>query len=401
MTSVLKAESAVYGGYVLSREGGVVFIRGAIPGEVVEVSLLEKKRDYSVASVTGVLEPSPYRVEPPCAYFGRCGGCQIQYMSYDKQVSTKIEIILDCLRRIGGIETELAPPVLGEPFGYRHRGQFKVGGKHGLMGFYRAGTRDVVDLDECPLMVPQLNEIYAGVRGTDLPGVKEVHITCGGDSMLALLKGSDFEEGLAEGFARMGFSGVAFDDRSYMSRGHVEFDLDGLAYTVSPWSFLQSNWALNVTVARMTAGGLEPLEGKRVLDMYAGAGNFSLPLAGRARKVVALEENPNSVKDGRRNVALNKIDNFKFLHGSAETARVRGDFDIIILNPPRPGLTNAAMQRVLEFSPERLAYISCNPSTLARDLGKLKENYDIASIRMVDFFPNTYHIESLAFLTKR
>jgi 23S rRNA (uracil1939-C5)-methyltransferase len=399
MTDILKAEAAVYGGYVMSRKDGVVFIKGAIPGEVVEVSLQERKRDYSVASVTGIVEPSAFRVEPPCPYFGDCGGCQIQYIAYEKQVSMKNEILSDCLKRIGEVDIPLATSVTGESFGYRHRGQFKVS-NDGIIGFYRAGTRDVVSVGKCPLMAPEINEIYSSLGRSGLKGFKEAHITCG-DSTVVLLKGVGFDEGLSEKFVGMGFSGVAFEDGSYRARGHVGFDLNGLAYTISPWSFFQSNWSLNVNVARLLAEGLEPLEGKRVLDMYAGAGNFSLLLARGAREVVAVEENPKSIKDGQRNVSINKIRKIRFIQGRAEAARVRGDFDIIILNPPRPGLSNEAMNRVFEILPHRIAYISCNPSTFARDLKKLKERYEIDSVRMVDFFPNTYHLESLAFLARK
>jgi 23S rRNA (uracil1939-C5)-methyltransferase len=219
--------------------------------------------------------------------------------------------------------------------------------------------------------------------------------------MVVLLKGIEFDEGLSEELIETGFSGVAFEDGSYRGKGHVALDLNGLIYTISPHGFFQSNWDLNVKVAKEIKEGLEPLDGKRVLDMYAGAGNFSLLLAGSAREVVAIEENPNSIKDGQRNVELNGIRKFRFVQGKAENAKARGQFDIIILNPPRQGLKNAAMDRVLDILPQRIAYISCNPSTFARDLKKLKERYEIDSVRMMDFFPNTYHLESLAFLTRK
>jgi 23S rRNA (uracil1939-C5)-methyltransferase len=174
----------------------------------------------------------------------------------------------------------------------------------------------------------------------------------------------------------------------------------GLVYTVSPWSFFQSNWALNCEVIRTIKEALGPLEKTRVLDLYAGAGNFSLPLAREGADVVAVEDNPHAIKDGQRNVSYNKVRRYKFVSGRAEDAKVKGEFDIALLDPPRPGLTKETMKRVMELAPERIAYVSCNPSTFARDLGKLSGLYTIDSVRMIDLFPNTYHIESLAFLTK-
>jgi 23S rRNA (uracil1939-C5)-methyltransferase len=396
---VIKAEDAVYGGYVIARDGGVVFIRGAIPGELVEVSVTERKRDYSVASVTGILEPSEQRVKPRCGYFGRCGGCQLQFVAYEKQVSMKKHVLADCLERIGGFQAELLEPVAGSDFHYRHRAQFKVS-REGEVGFFREGTRDVAPVAECLVMVREINDALREIIHSGVSGIREIHITSG-DCLVALIKGAGFNENLAETFIRAGFAGVAFEDDSYRGSGHVTLDLEGLKYTVSPWSFFQSNWELNRQVAGLISSGLGSLDGMRVLDLYAGAGNFSLCLARAGASVVAVEDSPHSIKDGERNAEINGLRGFGFVRGRAETAKLKGGFHALILDPPRPGLTRAAMERVLAISPQRIAYVSCNPSTFARDLKKLRDKYEIDSIRMIDFFPHTYHVESLAFLTRK
>jgi len=397
--TVLKADAAVYGGYVISRDGGVVFIRGALPGEVVEVSLREKKKDYSVAVVTEVIERSEGRVEPRCPYFGDCGGCQLQFASYEKQVAMKSAVLIDCLHRIGNIDMELTPPLVGADFSYRHRAQFKVT-KDGRIGFYREGSREVLPIESCPLMAGPINAALARLNAADLRGIREVHVTAG-DCVLALLKGVEYGEALAGRFLEMGFDGVAFDDGTYAGKGHAGFDMMGLLYSVSPWSFFQSNWALNTELVGVIRDALMPLEGKRVADLYAGAGNFSLPLAREGAEVQAVEENPHAIKDGQRNVSFNKLRKFRFVKGRAESVRLQGEFDIAVLDPPRPGLTAGAMKRLQELGPERAAYVSCNPSTFARDLKKLSGLYEIESVRMIDLFPNTYHVESLALLRKK
>lgn len=395
----LRADVPVYGGYVLSRDEGVVFIKGAIPGELVEVSVREKKKDYSIAHVTEIIESSPFRVSPHCRYFGDCGGCQLQFASYEKQVEMKNEVLADCLRRIGRVEITLSPALTGRDFNYRHRGQFKVF-QEGKVGFYREGTRDIVDIEECPLMTGGINDILKKVRASALVAIREIHITLG-DSLIAYVIGRGFDEVLAGEFIAMGFSGVAFEDGSHRGSGHVGFDLLGLPYTVSPWSFLQSNWALNIKVAEMIVEEAKLLEGKRVLDLYAGAGNFSLPLSPHALEVVAVEENPHAIKDGQRNLSLGGIKNMKFVKGTAEAAKVGGAFDVLIIDPPRPGLAKEALRRVLEMAPKRIIYVSCNPATFSRDLKGLCEKYSLQSVRLVDLFPNTYHIESVAFLTAK
>jgi 23S rRNA (uracil1939-C5)-methyltransferase len=395
----LKAEDAVYGGYVISRDEGVIFIKGAIPGEVVEIAISDKKRDYSIASVINVIEPSIDRIEPRCMYFGECGGCHLQFASYEQQVKMKARVLQDCMYRIAGMEIEQLPPLTGRDFNYRHRAQFKVS-RDGMIGFYAEGTRQVVPVHECPLMTTEINDVLRRMKSMELTGLREVHVTHG-DSLVVRLTGRGFDEALAEDFIEAGFTGVAFDDGSSIGKDYVEMDLNGLSYTVSPWSFFQSNWDLNKEVLTLISETIKPIEIKRVLDMYAGAGNFSLPLAFGNTDVVAVEENPYSIQDGERNILMNKTNKFIFSKGSAETAKIRGSFDTVILDPPRPGLTRAAMERVMETDPERIIYISCNPSTFARDIKRLAEAYETDSVRMIDMFPNTYHVECLAFLVRK
>ncbi|MFZ6017139.1 MAG: class I SAM-dependent RNA methyltransferase [Nitrospirota bacterium] len=395
---ILRASIPVYGGFTISRDDRIIFIRGAIPGELVEVSIDESKKDYSLASVRKVIEPSEFRIEPQCPVFGECGGCHLQFISYEKQVSMKEEILLDSLKRIGDIEIQLLPALTDMDWNYRHRAQFKV--SKSAMGFYKEWTRDVVQFNECPLMVEEINEIFKKVKTLNLSAIKEVHITYG-DIPIVLIKGSPFNEDIAERFAGIGFGGIAFEDGSYRGKGYVSLDLNGLRYTVSPWSFFQADWGLNTKVVEMILNELSPINDRRVLDLYAGAGNFSLHIARNAKEVIGIEENVYSIKDGERNIAINKISNYRFIRMTAERYRFQGNFDIVLLDPPRPGLTSEVVKKIIESSPQRIVYISCNPSTLARDLKRLKERYDIDSAMLIDFFPNTYHIEAVAFLHLR
>ena len=404
MSSItLKAQEPVYGGYVLHRSDkeGITFIKGALPGELVEVSIDEKKRDYSVGTVVEVVEPSPHRIEPPCGYFGLCGGCHLQFAAYPRQVEMKNNVVLDCLRRLGGIETLLEPPLYAEPFGYRRRGQFKVA-KDGAIGFYKESTHEVVAVDSCPLMSGPINSALKSLRGLNMEGVREVHLT-DGEGVMALIKGIPFDEGLADAAMEAGLSGVAFDDGTYRGEGpgYTLLDLDGLKYSVSPWSFLQSNWELNRKMVAQLVEEIGEMADHRLLDLYAGAGNFSLPLAIDARETVAVEANESAIADGNRNAASNRITGYKYVTGTAETAKLKGGFDVLIVDPPRAGLSKDALQRVVDISAPRLAYISCNPSTLARDLKTLSETYAIDSIRVADMFPQTYHVESMTIMTKK
>lgn len=397
---ILRPSLPAYGGYTVARDEKVILIKGAVPGELVDVSIDERKRDYMLATVTQVLEPSEFRVQPNCPVFGICGGCQLQFIAYERQVSMKEEILIDSLTRLGGIEIQLSPSLTDAQWHYRHRAQFKIS-REGTIGFFRESSRDVVVFESCPLMSGRINELLQHIKGNNLAsGLKEIHLSTG-DSAAVLLKGAAVDHQLAEAFREIGVASVAVNDALIEGSGAVAFDLNGMNYTVSPWTFFQAHWSLNLKAAELIAGRTGPLEGKKVLDLYAGAGNFSLLLARYAEEVVLVEENPHAVEDGIRNLKLNGLKNCRFIKSSAEKYRIPKRFDMIILDPPRPGLTSDVARKVLETPSDTIVYISCNPSTLARDLKKLKETYDIESVHMIDFFPNTFHIEAAAFLRRR
>ena len=399
----LKAQEPVYGGYVLHRseEDGITFIKGAIPGELVEVEIDSKKRDYRTATVVEVLEPSPNRIEPACQYFGECGGCHLQFIKYPMQVEMKDNVVLDCLRRLGGLDVNLDPPLYGEPFGYRRRGQFKVS-RQGAVGFFSEGTRDVVEIESCPLVTNEINEALKSVRNCNLDGVREIHLTHG-ESVMALVKGAEFSESLTDELMEAGITGIAFQDGSYRGEGvnYTTFDLNGLKYTASPWSFIQSNWQMNRKMVERLAEEVGQLADMRLLDLYAGAGNFSLPLAIDAKETVAVEENKHAIEDGKRNANINRITGYRYAKGTAEMAKLKGEFDLFILDPPRTGLSKTAIERVSQIQPPRIAYVSCNPSTLGRDMRRLSDFYTVDTVQVADMFPNTYHVECILMMTKK
>lgn len=389
-----------YGGYSIARDEKIVFIKGAIPGETVEVNIEEKKKDYSLASVINVVEPSEFRVEPKCSVFGKCGGCQLQFISYEKQLEMKDEVLIDSLTRLGNIEITPGPRLSDVQWNYRHRAQFKIS-RNGEVGFFRGSSRDVITFDGCPLMLTEINEIYRKIKEKDIArNLSEIHLAAG-DTPTALLRGKDYDRTLFDIFIETGLSGIAYNDSIAYGGAYTGFDLNGLRYTVSPWTFFQSHWNLNRKVAGLIREQLMPLSGKRILDLYAGAGNFSLPLAVHAEEVVAVEDNQYAVEDGQRNLELNGISNCKIIRSPAEKYKISKKYDIIILDPPRPGLTSEVTKKILEKPSDNIVYISCNPSTLARDLKKLKEKYDVKSVQQIDFFPNTYHIEAVTFLQIR
>lgn len=394
----------VHGGYALARpEGmGVLFVRWALPGEVVSVRLVERKREYAFAEAVEVLSPSPHRVEPPCEVFGECGGCQLQHADYPYQLEMKREILQEAFRRIGktDVAPEIAPP--SEPFGYRYRGRFRVDGEE--VGFHAERSHRLVPVSRCPLMIDAINAVLPGLRGLGrFAKVSEVQVASDGIRASASFPGVPFGKGLVERLAgRTGgvLSGARFEDRSW-GEERITLPLDGISYSVSPRGFFQANWRMNQAMVRRIGAILEDLgvsAGARLLDLYAGAGNFALPLAAKVREVVAVEGESRSFKELRRNVADNGIGNVRIVRSSVEAFRPEGRFDALVLDPPRAGLSERSLARVREIAAGNVLYVSCNPSTLARDVRSLSDRYDLASIEMHDFFPNTHHVEALAVL---
>jgi 23S rRNA (uracil1939-C5)-methyltransferase len=405
----IRPEHPIYGGLAIGRrDGKVVMIKGAIPGETVEARIDQDKKDYSTATAMRVLDPSPDRVEPRSRYFGVCGGCQLQHIAYGRQVRLKEEVLEGALKRTAGISVKLSGPLVGGPWNYRYRGQFKI--SHGKVGFFREKSRDVVDIERCALMHEEINRYYLKAK-TLIKDVsaRELHISYGSGEVMALIKGArnagvDWDA-LANSLLEGGFSGVfmLLEDGKLLKyeKEYLTLDLAGLKYTVSPMSFFQSNWELNQVLVKLVVERLQPLHGKTVLDLYSGAGNFALPIALHAGHVLAVEENPFAVEDGIRNAEINGIKNCEFRNGDAGSLENLRAVDIVVADPPRTGLTGGAVDKILALTPEQIAYVSCDPITLARDLKKLSGKYVVTSLRLVDFFPQTYHIEAVAFLGLR
>jgi len=388
-------------------------LRGAIPGETVRAAIVEEKKDYLKAVAVEIESPSPDRTEPECPLFGTCGGCLLQYISHAGQLRLKEEVLRDCLKRQAGIEMPLSPSLINETcWHYRMRVQLKV--SQGKIGFYRENTREVIPVDYCPVSAGPINRILREVQPLiSSTASADVFITSG-DCAVALIRLPSNEKKpvpssqMADELIKAGFAGVFIINGNGppLNYGalYTSFRLGELFYTVSPMTFCQGHWMLNEKTVAFVHETLRPFPGKKVLDLYAGAGNLSLPLALDAEEVVAVEENPYALKDARRNLALNNISNCRFIHSSAESfcrsASAGFMCDIIILDPPRPGLSNVVISAVLSILPERIVYMSCNPPTLARDLEKLLGRYEVESVRMADFFPQTHHIESLVFLRR-
>jgi 23S rRNA (uracil1939-C5)-methyltransferase len=411
----------VYGGDALGHhDGRPVFVPRALPGERVEVDEVRVAKGAVHGRLLRVLEASPERIEPPCPYYGRCGGCHYQHISPQRQGEVKSEILRETLRRIGKITwNEPIPVHAGHPWNYRNQAQLKVGqlvDGTATLGFYEAESHRPLGIDSCAILSPRLNavleELHQPPWSSRIASCREIELLADDrDERVAITLRGNIDHAAAEALATAllaevpGVTRVAVgNDGQFRVFGEPRFEyaVGDFRYAIGPGSFFQvSRFLLPELLAVVTngeAGGL-------ALDLFAGVGLFTLPLARRFEQVVAVDADPVAAAALKENAAAHSLANVRTVSSSTEEFLRRfaqGVPDLVILDPPRAGVGAAVLDSLLKLRPGRIHYVSCSPPTLARDLGHLMgHGHELNSVELFDFFPQTYHIESLARLTRR
>ena len=410
----------VYGGEALGFQAGrTVLAPLVLPGERAEVEEVRRQKGVIHARPLRILEPLPQRIEPLCPYFGRCGGCQYQHLAHPGQVTAKTEILRETLRRLGQVNWEGPIPTHSGPaWNYRNQAQLKVGKSPDgttALGFFEAESNRLVSINACPILSPRLNALLAVLHGeswiSELTKAREVELLADDrdDKVMLTLAGNwnaeDAETLAHKCLAELdGVSTVALArDASLQVFGEPQltYRVGEIAYRVSPTAFFQS---ARFPLPEVVAAVADEASGATAMDLYAGVGLFTLPLAGRFGQVIAVEAHPQAAADlaaNARTVPGNKI---RAIHGTASDFLRRCaqmDPDLVVMDPPRAGVGAETLKLLLALHPQRLHYVSCSPPTLARDLAfLLKHSYRLDSLELFDFFPQTYHIESLARLSR-
>lgn len=412
----LLIEKPLYGGLFLARDRGRIYmVRYTIPGELVLVQPVKVKKDHTEAVPVEIKVPSEWRQEAPCPYYGKCGGCQYQHLKYEFQLKMKKMILEESLSRIGKIKRFPEPEIIpsGDEWGYRIRVQFK--GRRGKVGFFRWGEHEMVDVDYCLVVHPKINDLIPALRkiSLQLEAQCEFHVTYSPteDRFLLLLvtpteidrellrsfKNSLPEEVVGLGnFLRVGQSLTA---RNWIGREHIYIDAGGFRFRISGGSFFQVNWTLWENLMDAVTEGADF---RKAVELYCGVGFFTMKLASRGNFVEASDGNPYAINDAKYSAKVNGIENALFIKSSAfRHLKMRGGdvIDLLVLDPPRSGLSSQERDLLIKNKPQRIVYVSCNPATLSRDLADLiKGGYEIKRLKLIDNFPQTYHVETIAFL---
>ncbi len=397
-----------YGGDGMGRlaDGRAVFIPFTLPGERVLARLVEEKRGHARAELVEVLQAAPQRIAPRCAHFGVCGGCHYQHMSYDAQLAFKTGILRDQMERIGGIKDAPLLPAVGSPkaFNYRNHVQFHLS-PEGKLGFLAARQNQVVATRECHLPEAALNEVWPLLDLEPVPGVERVGLRLGRDDEVQLILEGREPEALEFSVEELDISAVQLGPGGAMVLAGSEtlpMEVLGRPFQVSAGSFFQVNTAMAEAMVQHLLEHLPVSAGDTVLDIYSGVGLFSAFFAERAGRIVAVEVEPSACQDYVVN--LDEFDNVELYEAPTEIALGSMDFhpQVAIVDPPRAGLEGAALEALLRQQPQRLAYVSCDPATLARDARRLTAGgYRLAQITPFDLFPQTYHIESISIFIKQ
>ncbi len=458
---VLKIEDVAYGGLGVARvDGVVVFVENGLPGQTVRARILKKKSDYLTARILEVQEHADYEVPPRCTHFGVCGGCKWQNVAYEKQLAFKQKIVRDSLQRIGGIYDIPVQPTLPSPdvFFYRNKMEFSFSDRRWLLsnqeqddkpkdfalGLHVPRRYDkIVDIDACYLQSSESNGLLNLVKKFAWESGEKPWSTAShtgfwrhvviregkntGQRMVNVVTSEKDEEmmaGLAEiileneipisGFVNninRSKGSTAFGEEEWTVWGNrvIEEKLGSYRFKISANSFFQTN---THQAERLydTVIDLVGFKGNEIVyDLYSGTGTISIYISKLVGKVLGIEVIEAAVQDARRNKTLNQVENVEFVLGDVkdemkqieELMNVVGRPDVLIIDPPRAGLHPKSVQSILNLAPKKIVYVSCNPTTLARDLAEWKSRYELQRIQPVDMFPHTYHIETVTLLERK
>lgn len=407
----LQLEKYTYGGDAMGRlpDGRAIFVPFALPGERVRVRVVEEKKNFARGEIIEIIEPSPDRIKARCKHFGACGGCHYQHLLYEKQLEIKTDILRDQLTRIGKIENPPVQPMVANPnpWNYRNHLQFSLD-ENGGLGFQAPHSNRVIPITECHLPEASISDFWKQLKFEPETGIQRVSLRAGREEDLLLVLESDSPEP-PELEIEAGISiAHVYNDNAVVIAGndHILFRVLDRDFKVSAGSFFQVNTVMAEEMIQHLITQLPMTESSILLDVYCGVGLFSAFFAPKCGRVIGIESSASACEDFAFN--LDEFDNVELYEGPAEGVLPGlagqtesplgiGNPPYVIVDPPRAGLDKLVVDGILKLSPGTIAYVSCDPSTLARDATRLiNGGYTLKEVTPFDLFPQTYHIESIS-----
>jgi len=405
ITYDIQLEKLTYGGEAMGRlpDGRAIFVPFGLPNELVRVELTEDKKNFARGKIIEVVKSAPERIEPKCKHFVQCGGCHYQNLSYENQLKVKTEILIDQLKRIGKIEDPPVKPMVASPleWNYRNHVQFHLTAE-GKPGYVNSKGNSVFPIEECHLPEASIDSFWRDLQFESNKDVKRVSLRAGQDEeLMVILQAESAEPPELEIEADVSVIHL-FEDHPIViaGRDYLVVNILEKDFKVSATSFFQINIKMAEKMVEHLLARLPVSESTTLLDVYCGVGLFSKFFAPNCKLVVGIESSESACEDFAVN--LDEFDNVELYEGAAEDVLpgFTGRFDsasYAIVDPPRAGIERHALDALLEIKPQIIAYVSCDPSTLARDAARLIQGgYQLMEVTPFDLFPQTYHIESIA-----
>ena len=378
-----------------SGDGIIYFIPKTIPGDIVEIKEKDiiKHKNYNQVFKYKLLEQSDKRVKAPCPYYKECGGCQIMELNQKEQLKYKKEKVIDIFKKYTNIEVN--PNILKtKELKYRNKITLQV--EKGIIGLYSENTHKLIPITKCLLVPDNLNEIINKLQKLDLSQVKQIILkTIQKEIMVHFIGNIKKEEAIQNLSSKV--QSIYLNDKLIFGLPYLKESLSKYKFNISPKSFFQINYDGTIIIYNKVKEYLE--NENNVLDLYCGTGTIGIYISDKCKKITGIEINDSSVANAKENIKLNHIKNIKIIKGNVGTIlEEKEKYDAIIVDPPRSGLDKQTLSKLQSIKSKKIIYISCNPITLARDINILKETYYLKEITLVDMFPNTYHVESIALL---
>lgn len=422
-----------------------IFVPNALINETIEYKIIKVKKNFAIGKLLNVIVESDSRVEPPCVYYDKCGGCQLQHMTYQAQLTMKKEQVINLFHRKGSFNDTVIHDTVGmeDPWRYRNKSQIPIGlnnNKKPIMGFYRQRSHDIIDMDSCLIQDEKHQQVMNDVKQL----ISELNISVYNEKtkkgllrhlvvrtghytnqmmIILVTNGKVFKQAnqLVEALVKLhpnvtsikqnindAHSNVIMGRKSITLYGtdEIEDKLSEITFNISDQSFYQINSHQTEKLYNQALEYAQLTGNEIVLDTYCGIGTIGLYMAGKSKHVYGVEVVPSAIKDAEENATINQLENTTFVCGKAEEVILKWKAegirpDVVMVDPPRKGCDETFIKTLLELNPKRIVYISCNPSTQQRDAQLLSQQYDLKEITPVDMFPQTTHIETVALFERK
>ena len=383
-------------GYI---DGKITFVPNTVPGDIVNINIIKEHKKYNEATIDNFIKYSEDRVKPPCPYFTKCGGCTLQNLSYENTINYKLNKIKNIFTKN---RIDITPKIISNPNPYNYRNKISLKVVETKIGFYLNNTHNIIEIDECLIANPAINECINYIKNFNIIN-GNVIIRCNqNEEILIIIESQDnltIDIELLK--KKIKLVGIIINNKTFYGKNYLFERINNTLFKISYDSFFQVNPYIASELFQLISDNIKQYD--KVLDLYCGVGTLSLNAASKALSVTGIEIVPNAILNALFNASLNDLSNVHFVLNdvSDAIAKIKLDFNKVIVDPPRAGLTKETIDILLKINPTSIIYVSCDPQTLVRDYKLLSDIYEIEKSYILDMFSYTYHVETVLILKKR